>query len=53
MAMTGHKTEAVYRRYAIVDSSMLQEAAVKLGALHAAESNSPSSVKVSSIGVKD
>jgi len=39
MAMTGHKTEAVYRRYAIVDSGMLQEAAAKLGALHAAEMN--------------
>jgi integrase len=53
MNMTGHKTEAVYRRYAIVDSAMLQEAAAKLGALHAAEANSPSSVKVSAIGVKD
>jgi integrase len=53
MAMTGHKTEAVYRRYAIVDSTMLQEAAAKLGALHAAESNSPSSVKVSSIGARE
>ena len=46
MKLTGHKTEAVYRRYAIVDSAMLQEAAVKLSALHASEANSPSSVKV-------
>jgi len=30
MAMTGHKTEAVYHRYAIVDSHMLQEAAAVL-----------------------
>jgi hypothetical protein len=37
MKMTGHKTEAVYRRYAITDSTMLQEAALKLAALHAAE----------------
>jgi len=37
MAMTGHKTEAVYRRYAIVDSGMLREAARKLAAFHAAE----------------
>ena len=29
MKLTGHKTEAVYRRYAITDSAMLQEAAVK------------------------
>ena len=33
----GHKTEAVYRRYAIVDSGMLQEAAAKLDQLE----NSP------------
>ena len=33
MKMTGHKTEAVYRRYAIIDSAMLQEAAVKLAVL--------------------
>lgn len=52
MAMTGHKTEAVYRRYAIVDSAMLQEAAVKLAALHASEANSPSSVKVRAISAK-
>jgi Phage integrase family len=30
--MVGHKTESVYRRYAIVDESMLPEAAVKLAA---------------------
>jgi integrase len=30
MAMVGHKTEAIYRRYAIVDSGVLQEAALKL-----------------------
>ena len=39
MKMTGHKTEAVYRRYAIVDSAMLQEAAVKLSAFHLAENS--------------
>ena len=37
MKMTGHKTEAVYRRYAIVDSGMLQEAGAKLTALHDAD----------------
>ena len=41
MRMTGHKTEAVYRRYAITDSAMLQEAAVKLAAFHVADSNNP------------
>lgn len=40
MKLTGHKTEAVYRRYAITDAAMLQEAAAKLAALHAAEANS-------------
>ena len=37
MAMVGHKTEAVYRRYAIVDSAMLQEGAAKLAAFHAGQ----------------
>jgi hypothetical protein len=30
MAMVGHKTEAIYRRYAIVDEQMHREAAAKL-----------------------
>jgi hypothetical protein len=30
MKITGHKTEAVYRRYAIVSDADLQEAARKL-----------------------
>jgi len=51
MKLTGHKTEAVYRRYAITDSAMLQEAAVKLATLHAAEEKRPSSVKVVELGV--
>jgi hypothetical protein len=28
--MVGHKTEAIYRRYAIVDSATLREAAAKM-----------------------
>jgi hypothetical protein len=36
------QTEAVYRRYAITNSAMLQEAAVKLAAFHVADSSSPS-----------
>ena len=31
MKLTGHKTEAVYRRYAIVAENDLREAGVKLG----------------------
>jgi len=30
MAMVGHKTEAICRRYAIVDSAVLREAAEKI-----------------------
>jgi hypothetical protein len=32
MAMVGHKTEAIYRRYAIVDAATLREAAAKIDA---------------------
>lgn len=34
MAMVGHKTEAIYRRYAITDEAMLKEGAAKLAVLH-------------------
>lgn len=32
MKLTGHKTEAVYRRYAIVDSAAQREGVAKLAA---------------------
>ena len=32
MAMVGHKTEAIYRRYAIVDAGALRDAAAKIDA---------------------
>jgi integrase len=35
MAMVGHRTESIYRRYAIADETMLKEGAVKLAAFHA------------------
>jgi integrase len=35
MKMTGHKTESVYRRYAIVDEVMLREGSEKLAAYSA------------------
>jgi hypothetical protein len=35
MKLTGHKTEAVYRRYAIADARALTEGVEKLAALHA------------------
>jgi hypothetical protein len=34
MKMTGHRTESVYRRYAIVDSTMLKEGGAKLQTFH-------------------
>jgi len=41
MKITGHKTETIYRRYAIVDEGMMREAAEKLSALHAGEKSIP------------
>jgi hypothetical protein len=32
MSIVGHKTESIYRRYAIVDEAMQREAAVRLDA---------------------
>jgi hypothetical protein len=34
MKMTGHKTESIYRRHAIVDEVMLREGGEKLAAHH-------------------
>lgn len=39
MAMVGHRTESVYRRYAIADEAMLKEGAIKLAAFHESEKN--------------
>jgi integrase len=46
MAMVGHKTEAIYRRYAIADESMLRDGADKLAALHQADTAKKLSPKV-------
>jgi len=37
MAMVGHQTESIYRRYGIVDAKVLKEAGAKLGKFAAAE----------------
>lgn len=37
MKLTGHKTEAVYRRYAIADKAALEEGVGKLAALHGSD----------------
>lgn len=39
MAMVGHRTESIYRRYAIADEAMLKEGAIKLATFHASEKN--------------
>jgi hypothetical protein len=39
MGLTGHETEAAYRRYAISDVADLREGVAKLSALHGAGAN--------------
>ena len=39
MAMVGHRTESIYRRYAIADEGMLKEGAAKLTALYASQAD--------------
>lgn len=39
MSMVGHKTESIYRRYAIVDEAMQREAAARLDAFTATPTN--------------
>ena len=51
MRMTGHKTEAVYRRYAITDSAMLQAGPVKLKTLSCGRFGKQS--KLNSLSAKD
>jgi hypothetical protein len=41
MKLTGHKTETVYRRYAIVSESDLADGVKKLAALQAADPANP------------
>ena len=64
MAMVGHKTESIYRRYAIMDEAMLKEGAAKLAALHEVQRSAVAKVvpiservkvrvKSSSAGVSD
>jgi integrase len=46
MKLTGHKTEAVYRRYAITSAADLSEGVAKLAVLHGAAQGSPSVVPI-------
>ena len=51
MAMVGHLTESIYRRYAISDEASLRESAAKLDALHDSEKDA-FTMKSSSRGVE-
>ena len=44
MKLTGHKTESVYRRYAIASKGDLADAVKKLAALHAGDREASSKV---------
>ena len=46
MSIVGHKTESIYRRYAIVDEAMQREAAARLDAWMAAPPGAPSTATV-------
>jgi len=46
MKMVGHKTESIYRRYAIQDEAMMKSAAEKLGALHEQQGKAKANRKV-------
>ncbi|MHB8382330.1 MAG: tyrosine-type recombinase/integrase [Candidatus Binataceae bacterium] len=50
MAMVGHRTMAIYSRYAIADETMLKAGAEKLAALNELESARPAAPKVVAIG---
>ena len=46
MKLTGHKTEAVYRRYAITSAADLSEGVAKLATLHGAPKGSPGVIPI-------
>jgi hypothetical protein len=48
MKLTGHKTEALYRRYAITSAADLSEGVAKLAALHGAPIGSWTVVPITS-----
>ena len=48
MKLTGHKTEAEYRRYAITSAADLSEGVAKLAALHGAPIGSRTVIPIAS-----
>jgi site-specific recombinase XerD len=53
MRMVGHKTQAIYARYAIADEGMLKDAAVKLELLHMLDQQPKQSANGQSTGKAD
>jgi integrase len=49
MSIVGHKTESIYRRYAIIDEAMQREAAARLDAWLAIPSQAPSTGTVTAL----
>jgi hypothetical protein len=49
MSIVGHKTESIYRRYAIVDEAMQQEAAARLDAWASGPTSSKSAATVTAL----
>jgi integrase len=43
MAMVGHRTESIYRRYKVADEATLKQRAAKLALLHQSEKSAPGS----------
>jgi hypothetical protein len=52
MDFVGHKTESIYRSYAIPNVVALRQGAKKLAALHAAQKTVGAATKVVKIGTK-
>jgi len=50
MKLTGHKTEAVYRRYAITSAADLSEGVAKLAVLHSGSAASRSVLPIARAG---
>jgi hypothetical protein len=50
MAIVGHKTESIYRRYAIQDEAILREGAERLAAFHQAQDDARASAHGHGLG---
>ncbi len=52
MSLTGHKTDSIFRRYAITDAEVQLDAVAKLAAFHDAQKNAPHVPKVATASPK-